>query len=432
LICRLRPLAPEQRQWLESERVADWPDVELRILALPRVRPLLAEVVFPAAVTVAQAKEYIYRELQELPVQAAERSPHWIEEPDRLALCLADVGNAEVAAVALEPGVRELVVAGAERGPWYTCRIEFDRHSGWQRERAELWAESHLRLRDLGRTARLEVPYRMASALAEVVSDLLFEGAYRVSASAPAGPAVEFVAVPPLSRKSEPAHSGSEREPRRRTRGAVATRSEPRAAQSAWPRAGAGLEQDLSVTGHAERLPAEFRDQLPRRGLVNYLEAEAIVRRLEQLAAGPPAQAGSLAVVALYGPQAQLIRRLVQQSAPLAASGLRVEVDAPGAFRQREFDTMLVSLTRSHGHRAVSFGEEPHHLALALTRARARLIVFGDVGTLARRSQWEGVLDHLDEAAAGREGAVIGRLVRYLQGGGRHGRAFRLGEGGGT
>jgi hypothetical protein len=107
-------------------------------------------------------------------------------------------------------------------------------------------------------------------------------------------------------------------------------------------------------------------------------------------------------------------------------------VDGPSAFRQREFPLVLVSLTRSHGHRAVSFGEEPPHLALALTRARTGLVVFGDPGTLARRGQWEGVLDHLDEAAAAREGAVVGALLAYLQGAGRHGRAFRFCEGGGT
>src|SRR5262249_14389179 len=47
LCCRLRQLPPEQRQWLESERVADCLDIELRILASPGVRPLLTEVIFP-------------------------------------------------------------------------------------------------------------------------------------------------------------------------------------------------------------------------------------------------------------------------------------------------------------------------------------------------------------------------------------------------
>jgi hypothetical protein len=106
-----------------------------------------------------------------------------------------------------------------------------------------------------------------------------------------------------------------------------------------------------------------------------------------------------------------------------------VKVDVPAAFRQRECLLGLVSLTRSHTHRAVSFGEEPQQLALALSRARARLMLFGDPGTLVRRSQWESTLDHLDEAAAAQERELVCRLVRYLQGQGAHARAFHLREG---
>jgi hypothetical protein len=434
LCCRLRQLPPEQRQWLESERVADCLDIELRILASPRVRPLLTEVIFPGSMTVAQAKEYIYRELQELPVLAAERSLRWVEEPERLLLVLSDVGSAEVESVALEAGVRELIVAAAD-GPACTCRLEFDRQAGWDRARAEQWVEGHLRLRDLGRSARLEIAYRMAPELCEIVSDVLFDGTCGVppvAAGAPKAPAVDFVAVPPLSRKGEPVHAGRERDRRRREQTAVATRSEPRTQQATFPRAGAGLEQDLSATGYSDRLPADLRARLPRRGVVNYQEAQAVVRWLEEFAATRPAEAAEVAVVALYQAQAELIRLLIQQSAALAAGGPRVEVDEPAAFRQREFAVVLVSLTRSHGHRAVSFGEEPRQLALTLTRARTRLVVFGDPGTLARRSQWEGVLDHLDEAAAAREGSVIRGLVGYLEGAGRHARAFRFCEGGST
>jgi hypothetical protein len=55
--------------------------------------------------------------------------------------------------------------------------------------------------------------------------------------------------------------------------------------------------------------------------------------------------------------------------------------------------------------------------------------VFGDPGTCLRRSQGQGAVDHLDEAAAGREAQIFTRLVRYLQGQGRHPRAFLLSEG---
>src|SRR5262249_28987137 len=49
LVCRLRSVPPGQEAWVESESVADRPEVELRILAAPRQPPVLAEVTFPGS-----------------------------------------------------------------------------------------------------------------------------------------------------------------------------------------------------------------------------------------------------------------------------------------------------------------------------------------------------------------------------------------------
>lgn len=51
LCCRLLPLAPGQSRHVETEPVADFPDIELRILAQPRTTPQLAEVVFPPSMS---------------------------------------------------------------------------------------------------------------------------------------------------------------------------------------------------------------------------------------------------------------------------------------------------------------------------------------------------------------------------------------------
>src|SRR5262249_37731605 len=99
-------------------------------------------------------------------------------------------------------------------------------------------------------------------------------------------------------------------------------------------------------------------------------------------------------------------------------------------FYQREALVTLLSLTRSHTHRAVTYGDNPYQLSVALTRASARLLVFGDVGTLARRSQWPGAVDHLDEVAATRERTLVNQFVSYIQGHGPHPEAFRLREAG--
>jgi hypothetical protein len=447
-------LAPEQRQWLESESVADFPEVELRILASPQAQPLLAEVVFPPTMSIAQAKEYIYRELEELPIRAPGHSLLWEEEVERLVLRLAGTPAAPAAAVALEPGIREMVgglanAADPDRPgvvPWYTCRVEFDRQAGWHRQRAEEWVQEHLGLRDLGRTALLDEQYRMHPGLAAFLSDTLFAGWYR----SPGDPAfaaerhlpvpgattaVEFVPVPALApqRRGEGGNAG--RSDARRPGGRGAGTPPPRP-----PSGGAGLELNLTDPRNHDRLPAELRPGLGVGGMVNLVEAQAVVRTLEGWATDPgfraalarrppPAVRCPVGVLALYPAQAQLIRHLIRQSPVLAGADLPVTVDVPGAFREQECLVVLLSLTRSHTHRAVAYGEGPQLLTLALTRARAHLRIFGDVGTLTRRSQWTGPLEHLDEAAAAQEREVALRLVRYLQGQGLHQQAFHLREG---
>ena len=57
------------------------------------------------------------------------------------------------------------------------------------------------------------------------------------------------------------------------------------------------------------------------------------------------------------------------------------------------------------------------------------LVLFGDPGTLVRRSQWEGPVDQLDEPLARHEREWVTGLVRYLQGEGERPAAFQLHEG---
>jgi hypothetical protein len=368
--------------------------------------------------SLAQAKEYIFKELQELPVRACVHSLTWSEEPDRLVLRLCEADRCTPVAVSLEAGVREMVVGAGATGRadgWHTCSLEFERTAGWQRPRAEDWVHLHLGVRDPGRTVRLDTPYRPRPSLAAFLSDLLFANAYRLGADAVNGhsPVVEFVAVPALT-----ADAGRT-EHSRRGNGTPRPRSS---------RGGAGLELDLADPRHRDRLPSELRPDLPATGLVNYLEAVAVVRAVEALAADRrPGERPTVGIVALYPAQAELIRCLVRKS-PALAEALDLRVDVPAAFRERECGVVLLSLTRSHSHRAVTFGEGPQALTLALTRARDRLLLFGDAGTLTRRSQWEGPVDHLDETAAARERDLVCRLLRYLHGEGAHPKVFHLHE----
>jgi hypothetical protein len=269
----------------------------------------------------------------------------------------------------------------------------------------------------------------MVPDLAAVVFDLL---ALEPGGQSPTGPhlangcpAVEFVAVPPLTNGGEQRKPETPKPNGRR----LASARRPTPAKLG----GAGLELDLADPRDRERLPGDLRPTLPGQGLVNWQEAQAIVRALESLAADRAASGQgerlAVGVIALYAAQAELLRSLIQRSPSLMASSLAISVGEPSSFREREFAVVLVGMTRSHSNRAVPYGEGPSMLTLALTRARAKLILFGDAGTLTRRSHWDGPVDHLDTAAAALERQFAGRLVRYLQGQGAHPRAFHVREG---
>jgi hypothetical protein len=463
LACCLHPIAPDHLQWLEREHVADRPDIELCIVAPPSRPSYLAEVVFPPGMTIHEAKEYIYRELGELPIQARGHSLHWTDTADRIVLKLAPVLDPDAVPVALDPGVWELVGTvpfdqTREQGtPWLTCGLAFDRECGWTMAGATRWVESHLKLRDLGRTVFLATPYRMQGHLAQVLDDLLYEESNpsdgQSHVSLPAGAPFEFVCVPP---------GGTDAESRGHTN-LVSGWSGGGAAVAARPRTvkgGAGFEVDLTDTRRLDSLPSDLRSLLPTVGVVNYLEAQSVVRALEQIVTDPamhhaaasaqdaPCERASangagtipvvctanqhcpaIAVIALQPAQAALLSILVRRSQTLAASPIRIEVGAPAAFRQRECIAAIVSLTRSHAHRAVSFGEGWQSLVQALTRASSRLILVGDPGTLVRRSQWPGELDQQEESDALKERDLTARLVRYIQGQGAHAHAFQLREG---
>lgn len=421
--CRLRPVPAEQRTWLEKEVVADFPDVELHILTPPQGEPLLAEVVFPATMSLEQAKQFIYRELQEVPVRTGRGTLDWDEHPERLLLRLSERPHAECRSVVLESGIREWIyespcsVNGKTLAPktWETCRLEFLRAAGWHLGNSKEWACRYLGVRDEGRSIVLPHLHRQIPQLGKFLADLLngngSAGCQPLSSlgemtgcDAP----VIFVPVPDPS-----AHS------RRAGNGASQTFGNPRvllADKLVRSRGGAGLELNLGDPRQFERLPATVRSKLPREGFANYYEAEMVLRQLnrlyEKLSAGP--QKPRVAVLALYLGQVQLIRHLLLQPQAPNLNGIDLTVDLPTALCHQEADVVMVSLTRSHTHRAVSYAKSTSDLVLALTRARSKLVLIGDPGTLVRRTQWEGPVEHLDAVSAERERRLLSRLANHL------------------
>jgi hypothetical protein len=368
LVCRLYPIREAERRRLECEPVVDAPDIELRLFTPPGGDPTLAEVAFPAATAPAAAREYLVRELGEVTCEPRARSAAWEESPTGPVLRFGPADPAATFA-AIGPGIRE-ELAGLE-----TRAVHFD--TDWTTDRAKEWAAEHVGTRAGGRLATLTRPYRACPGLARWLNQA-FAAGFAIVPTGDEVAHVEFLAVP-------------DHEPRRRHHGP----SRPPGRVG-----GAGYEIDLADPRQRAALPPDLAD-LPTNGFVNLPEAQALVRYLEALA-GP-----GVAVTSPFPAQVAVLRRLVARSPRLAKVPV---LDAADAARH-ECDLMAVSLTRSHVARAVPFGDGPGVLAGLLGRARKKILFAGDPGTLARRLQWEGPVDHLDATEAARERAWVAALA---------------------
>lgn len=368
LVCRLVPIPPGETRRLECEPVADSPDIELRVLNLPNSDPQLAEVAFPANADPATAREYLARELQEFTLEPKLRSGAWHEDEQQLTFRFRTATQPKLAD--LGQGLHE-ELDGLE-----TTAVQFRTAEGWTRAQAEAWLSEQLAKRDNGRCVLLQRPIRACPGLAYWLN-AAFGMAYAVPPVGESEPHVEFLAVPERERRTR---DTSGRGPRI---------------------GGAGYEVDLSDARQRASLPADLVALLPTTEWVNLHEAQALLKYLEQQ--------GSVAVTVTspFTPQVIALRHLAQSSPRLRHVTF---VDRHEA-EHVECERLIISLTRSHMTRAVTFGESPAVMSKLLSRVRRHVLFVGDPGTLARRLQWDLAVDHLNLAEATKERRWIAALA---------------------
>lgn len=136
--------------------------------------------------------------------------------------------------------------------------------------------------------------------------------------------------------------------------------------------AGSGCEEQAELDGSSLQNPGE---------------AGYVARQVEELltAGVKPTE---IAVITPYSAQARLLRDLI------ASQG--VEVDTVDGFQGREKEAIVISLVRSNTKGEVGFLSDTRRMNVALTRARRKLIVFGDSSTLANHEFYLRLLEYFE------------------------------------
>ena len=348
---------------LSIEPVFDCPEVELGIAQPPHGEPRLVQVRFPATTSLPEALQFLIRHGENRLSGLQRPNVAWRQSGQEIRLEWSTEASAETASTCGEAAAAAEVCFTREAGVcehlrpsegargYQTVSLVFDRQAGWTAQGVRQWCQEQFGWSPSDRATLLERPYRVPSVK-------------------------QLVPVPPLS-----VGGGRPGE-------AVPARTGP------WE---VDLSQPHLLPG-PPWLPPEVRDLLPGSGLINPAEARVIVDLLAQWLSDPRLRAECeryreqergrpIAVLTPFAAQAVLLRGLIHQAEFYPLQGHWLEVATLEEFRQRECWLAVVSLTRSDPQRVVSYGEAGDELAVALSRARERLVVVGDTATLARRVQ---------------------------------------------
>ncbi|WP_353662068.1 IGHMBP2 family helicase [Hydrogenimonas sp. SS33] len=154
-------------------------------------------------------------------------------------------------------------------------------------------------------------------------------------------------------------------------------REEPEAAMAA-PESPVVFADTSGLDAH-ERLPERSTSY------ENPTEAAWVVKVAETLVRCGVAEE-DIGIITPYLSQVKLIRRLLE------AKGLACETKSVDGFQGREKEVILISFVRSNVAKEIGFVKDRRRLNVAMTRARSKLVMVGDVRTLEPNDPYDRLL----------------------------------------
>ena len=104
----------------------------------------------------------------------------------------------------------------------------------------------------------------------------------------------------------------------------------------------------------------------------------------------------SVALISPYREQVRLLKDLLQHSASLVKLNEHISINTIDGFQGQERDTVYISLTRSNPDNRIGFLSDIRRMNVAMTRARKKLVVVGDSGTLSQFPFYAGFIAHAE------------------------------------
>lgn len=145
----------------------------------------------------------------------------------------------------------------------------------------------------------------------------------------------------------------------------------------------------LKGYGNSAGAQSAFFGEKEQSSYWNAAEAEAVVglvREAVDAAVGDPSSPRNIGIVTPYRGQVDLIKKKLAEDADLVSSlkmlSIELEIKTVDGYQGRERDLIIFSAVRSNRQGNIGFLRDWRRMNVALTRAKAGLIVVGDLETL--------------------------------------------------
>ena len=102
-----------------------------------------------------------------------------------------------------------------------------------------------------------------------------------------------------------------------------------------------------------------------------------------------------MGIISPYRAQVQYLRRLVSRSEYFKPFRRLISVNTVDGFQGQERDIIVISLVRSNQEGQIGFLRDLRRMNVAITRARMKLIILGDVPTMTRHPFYKKLWDYI-------------------------------------
>ena len=164
------------------------------------------------------------------------------------------------------------------------------------------------------------------------------------------------------------------------------------------------LQQVNEELKEEEKLNIDFTEQFigENHGRINKAEAELVLSTLKNYIEkiGKErflSERLDVGIISPYKVQTQYLRQQIRKREEFRPFRQVISVNTVDGFQGQERDIILISLVRSNNNGQIGFLSDLRRMNVAMTRARMKLIIFGDKDTLQHHAFYRKLIQYVEE-----------------------------------